>query len=329
MYHSSLFRRPFAALVCLLTIGISACTPAAPTSPTQSPTQSASVATTEAATAGRVLTIGEVSNNPTETIENFQLIADYLAARLTQHGYTSAVVKPAPNFETMVEWLKNGTIDMTFDSVYPAMVLIDRAGVKPILRRWKGGTEQYNTVIFTRADTSITTLAGLKGKMIAFEESFSTSGYMLPKAFLTEADFKVVEEKSTDETVGAEEIGYVFTNGDDPAANVIQWTVSGKTAAGAVNSSDFSDIPDETRKLLVILGETEPLPRHLVLVRGDLDPAVTASLKQAMLEMTTPEAADALEKFDETAKFDDFPQGLDQAVTRMRELYTLAEAGSN
>jgi phosphonate transport system substrate-binding protein len=306
-------------------LGVNACTTAAPT-PTSAPTLAP---TTAPAAAAKVLTIGEISNNPTTTLTNFQPLADYLAAQLGKHGYTSAVVKAAPDFDTMVQWLKSGEIDMTFDSPYPAMIMVDRAGVKPILRRWKGGTEQYHTVIFARADSNIKTTAALKGKMVAFEESFSTSGYMLPKAFLAEASFKMVEKPAPDAAVAAEEIGYVFTNGDDATDNVIQWVVSGKTAAGAVNNKDYNDIPEETRKLLVIVGETEPLPRHLVLVRGDIDPAVIESLKAAMLAMNTPATESILKQFDKTAKFDDFPQGLEKALTRMRQLYNLAEARVN
>lgn len=332
MTHSSLRRLTFATLLYVMVAGISACNtaPAAQSTTVPAQTQAAPAVSTAASTVaptgqGKVLTIGEISNNPAETLTLFQPLADYLGARLGKYGYSSVVIKAAPDLDTMVTWLKNGDLDMTFDSAYPALIMADRAGAKPILRRWKGGVEQYHTMIFVRTDSKITSLTGLKGKMIAFEESFSTSGYMLPKAYLVEAGYTVIEEKDSQDKVGENEIGYIFTNGDDPAASIIQWVVSGKTAAGAVNNKDFDDIPEDTKKLLSVLGETESLPRHLVLVRGTLDPAVSAGIKTILLEMTTPEAADVLKSFGKTAKFDEFPQGPDQAIARMRVLYNLAQ----
>lgn len=275
--------------------------------------------------AAKVFTIAEIASSPSSAIPKFQPLADYLAAHLADYGYSVGAVKIAPDFDTMVQWLKSGQVDLLFDSPYPSMILVDRSGAKPILRRWKGGIGEYNTVIFARADTNIQKVSDLKGKLLALEESTSTSGYMLPKAYLTEAGLKLTEKETIDTTVDNAEVGYIFTNPDDDS-NIVQWVVSGKTPAGAVNSQTYDQLPDATKKLLIELGRTETVPRHLVLVRNELPVAIVESITALLLKMDgSPEGVAVLKQFEKTAKFDTFPNGTEIALQRMRQLYELTQ----
>ncbi len=308
-------------IVLLLTLVFLAACSTVSVTPTAIPT----AAPAAQPTATKVLTIGQIGSSPSSAIPKFQPLADYLAARLTDYGYSAGSVRIAPDFDTMVQWIKAGQIDVLFDSPYPAMILVDRSGAKPFLRRWKGGVSEYNTVIFARTDTNIRNTSDLKGKLLALEEATSTSGYMLPKAFLIDAGLKLVEKASTTESIDSEQVGYIFTNPDDDS-NIVQWVVSGKTPAGAVNSQTYDKLPDDTKKLLTELGRTETVPRHLVLARGNLDAAVVDAIKAVLLKLdATAEGLDILKKFEKTAKFDEFPNGTDTALQRMRQLYELTQ----
>src|SRR5713226_8159898 len=263
--------RLFAAvLFSAFAIFLQACSSATP-----APAVATMVPTTQvtAKAAGKTLTIGEIASSPSATIPKFQPLADYLATNLSAAGYSAGAVKIAPDFETMIKWLKNGEIDLIFDSPYPAMIEVDKGGVKPILRRWKGGVAEYHTILFARKDSNIQSIGDLKGKMLALEEPTSTSGYMLPKAYLAAAGLQIVEKLSPDAPVGSNEIGYMFVRPDNDV-DIIQWVLSGKTPAGAVNSTTFNDFSADAKKTLVVLGETEALPRHIAMVRGDLEPGV-------------------------------------------------------
>lgn len=278
---------------------------------TSTPTPSAPPA------AQKTLVIADVSNNPAKKIKRFQPMADYLAANLKQFGFGVGEVKVASDLDTITSWIKSGEVDIYFDSPYPAMMISDKTGAQPILRRWKGGQPDYYTVIFTTNDRGIKSLADLKGKMIGFDEVSSTTGYLLPMANLLKAGLKPVEKSPTNGVVEADEVGYVFSDDDE---NTIQWVINGKVAAGAVDINSFLEIPEESRKAMTILKESEKVARHVVMVKPGMDPKQVEAIKAALMGMDkTPEGKTILKEFEETAKFDEFPTQAD--IDKMRKLY--------
>ncbi len=162
-----------------------------PTVPPPSPTTTLQAPTTPS----KPLVIGDISDKPAKKVAQIQPLADYLATHLTDFGTGIGEVKIAPDMQTMVHWLQSGEVDLYFDSPYPAMVISDQSGAQPILRRWKDGVADYHAVIFTRTDSGLSSMSDLKGQMVGFEDSFSTSGYLLPAATLLETGLKPVEQK--------------------------------------------------------------------------------------------------------------------------------------
>ncbi|MEZ4646360.1 MAG: phosphate/phosphite/phosphonate ABC transporter substrate-binding protein [Chloroflexota bacterium] len=279
---------------------------------------------TDAVTPTGVLVFGDISDEAAETINGTQPIADYLAAQLGDYGISRAEVKIAPDLDTMVQWMANGEVDLYFDSPYPALVISQKTGAEPILRRWKYGVSAYHTLFFARADAGITTVADLQGHMIAFEESFSTSGYMLPLSYLLEQGLNPVSKESPEVTVAADEIGYTFSTADN---TTIQWVVSGRVVAGVVDNVTYElFVPEETRQEFVVLAETEDVPRQLVLVRPGMDADLKAAIKSGLLTMDETEEGRAVLDVFLTTEFDEFPEGADAALARMRTLYDLAQS---
>jgi phosphonate transport system substrate-binding protein len=266
---------------------------------------------------GEAIVLADVSKNAAQKIRQFQPIADYLAENLKEYGIGVGEVKVAPDLSTIATLLKNGEVDVYFDSPYPAMRVSDESGAQPILRRWKGGNAEYFGVIFIRSDSGIESIEDLRGRTIAFEEPVSTSGYFLPLNYLIDTGLNPVQKGSPVDSVGADEVGYVFSNDDE---NTIQWVISGNVDAGAADLPTFMAIPEESRSALKILAETEKLARHIVLVRPGMDPELVEGIKTVLMDMDkTPEGQATLESFEKTAKFDAFPPEAD--LNRMRELY--------
>ena len=268
-----------------------------------------------------VIVIGDVSNNPAKKIQRYQPMADYLGTKLNQFNIGIGEVKVAPDFKIMAKWLKAGEVDIYFDSLYPAMIVSELSEAKPILRRWKKGSSDYYTIFFTMKNNGINSLADLKGKIIAFDDNRSTSGYMLPLAYLIEANLNPVEKNSEMQTVKTNEVGYIFSDDDE---NSIQWVISKKVNAAAVDNQTFLEIPEETRAQMVILGQTEKVPRQVVVVRPDIDPQLLAEIKTIFTTMhENPEGQETLKLFERTTKLDEFP--IEGNIDRMRELYELVQ----
>lgn len=304
-----MFRQVLAPVLCLsLAIGTGGCQePASEPSSPQSTTSPETPA----------IVFGEISSEPIETISAAQPFVDYLAAQLGELGIGRGEVKVAPDMETMTQWLKTGEVDFYSDSPYPALIVSQQAGAKPVLRRWKDGIAQYHTVIFARGDRGLQSLDDLIGQAIAFEEKFSTSAYLLPLGYLRKAGYPAVEIKSVEAAIPPDRIGYIFT-GD--TKNSIQWVISGKVAAGAIDSASFERIPEATRAQLTILAETETVPRHIILMTPQMDSQRQEAIAEILVKMDeNPEGQSILEGFDETAQFDRLP-GQDP-LSPIRELY--------
>jgi phosphonate transport system substrate-binding protein len=313
--------RKFFSLLALLSLVLVlvACSPAA--TPAVEVTEAPATEPAPTGEGGNAIVLGDISDDPSEVIEGTQPLADYLAARLGDYGITTGEVRVATSAEQMAEMLRNGEVDLYFDSAYPAMLMADASGAQPFLRRWSRGVGEYHSVIFTTRDSGIESIEDLTGKMIAMDNQYSTSGYVLPGAYLTEAGLTLVGKENYDEPVGAEEIGFVFSFDDE---NTLQWVLNGLVDAGVTDNGRYASFPDEAKENLVILAETESVPRQMALAASDIDPELLAAIKEILLGADEDEEGmAALESFAGTAKFDEFPEGIDAAIERMRELQAI------
>jgi phosphonate transport system substrate-binding protein len=273
-----------------------------------------------------VLVLGDISDEAVETINGTQPLADYLASRLEEQGITAGEVKIAPDLETMTQWVEDGQVDLYFDSPYPVLVISDETGATPILRRFRFGVAEYHSIFIVRKDSELASLEDLRGQLVAFEENFSTSGFMLPLSFLIENEMNPVEKASPEVAAGADEVGYVFSTADD---STIQWVISGLVPAGAIDNVTFSRLPEETQAELKIIAETENVPRQLVLVRPGMDAALVEAIRTELLAAEeSAEGQAALEAF-QTTEFAEFEEGAEAALARMRALYEMVQGGGN
>lgn len=270
-----------------------------------------------APTPTKSIVLGDISGDALKKIERYQPLADYLAENLTEFDIGVGEVDIASDIDTMAQKMESGDVNIYFDSLYPALIVSQKSGSEPILRRWKKGKAEYNTIFFARADSGIKSLEDLQGRMLGVEELESTSGYFLPLVYLLEAELNPVEKQQDSDPVAANEIGYVFTGEDE---NTIQWVGSGKVAAGVVDNATFSKIPEESREQLVVLAETETVARQVAVIGPTVDPELRSAIKQLLLDLDeTPEGKEILTTFEETTQFDPLPPG--SGWERMKELY--------
>ncbi len=253
----------------------------------------------------------------------YQPLADYLATKLSKFGIGKGEVKIAPDTETLIQWISAGEVDLYFDSPYPASVVIEKSKAKPLLRAWKKGVAEYNSVFFARKDSGLTSLNDLKGKMIAFEVPDSSSGYMFPLVHLSKHGFNPVRKAEANHTVAADEVGYIFAGTD---LNTVRWVTRGKVTAGVTDNGTFSEIPEATRSKLVVLGETDKFPRQVVVVQPNIDPKLLIAIKTVLMEMDeNNKGREVLKNFNKTAQFDEFPGGAEATLAEMKESYKLIQ----
>ena len=271
------------------------------------------------ATAAQTITLADVSDSPSETIMSFQPLADYLASQLADFGIEQGKVIVAPDLETIAADLESGTVDLYFDSPFPALDVVDEVGAFVLVRRWKGGVAEYHTKIVVPADSGITDLDGLKGALIAFDDSVSTSGYLLPKSHLVGLGYILVEQPSAGSSVAAGEIGYVFAGGEE---NVLAWVLEGKAPAGVLASGDYDALSEDLKRSLRVIETTVAVPRHIALSSPTMDAALRERVTELLLHIhETAEGRAALEAFESTTRFDALPAGPEETLASLRELF--------
>jgi len=87
------------------------------------------------------------------------------------------------DYDGVIQGLLGGTIDMAWlgASGYAKAYLTDPEAVEPIMVKTNvDGSYGYHSIGFARLDSGITSLADMEGKVFAFGDPNSTSGYLIP-----------------------------------------------------------------------------------------------------------------------------------------------------
>lgn len=250
--------------------------------------------------------ISEINKSAIE--EHFREFTRYVARRMSHGSENEARVVIAPTPFEMARLLEQRRVDFYLESPFPTYSInyVHGAG-KTLLRRWKGGQAEYQSLIITKRDGGIKQLSDLRGKTIVFEDPGSTSGYLLPKLFLSRNGFKVVEKRGFDPYASPNEITYFFAYS---RRKLMESVLTKQAAAGTISDYDYASLDEKRKAEITVLSQTEKLPRHLVSVRSDLAPLLTGKLEEVLLSMHNDEdGRRILNKTDQTTKFDRLPGG--------------------
>src|SRR5262245_9637465 len=272
----------------------------------------------------KTITLGIVAPiKEKEVEEHFRDFVRYVARKLAASQPIEGSVVVTPSQSGLANLLAERKVDFYMESPYPTYLINNVYGAgKLLLRRWKGGMAEYYAMIFTKRNSETRRLEDLRGKTIAFEDPGSTSGHFLPKFFLSRLGFQLSEKSRIEPNVAAGEVGYIFAYSQDKLVDLV---LTKQVAAGAFSNDDYATLGKTKKSDIRILAETEKLPRHLVSVRKDLDPALINRLERILLSMDQdPEGRLILQRTDGTTKFDALPGG--EAAMRQRLLDTFYSA---
>ena len=271
---------------------------------------------------GRVLVFGRAQDDAVRAIRDRQEFVDYFAKKLAPVGIAGGKILVVDNLHLLAQAIKENKVDLFHDTPVPTMVLARQTGTVPILRQWKYGEAEYESVILARKSSGIVALSDLEGKVLAFDEPHSTSAHVIPRMLLAEKKMKLVHMTSTG---GAKPkaVGYVFGS-DGSATNLL---ITGRVDAAATSLREFNELRPEIRDLLNVVGKTMSVPRLLISVRKDLEPRLSKALREVLLNMDRdPEGQQVLRRQQKTTKIDEIPvASLQQLKTIEKFVFSLPE----
>lgn len=261
----------------------------------------------------RLLVFGRVYHDPVRSIRDRQEFVDYIAKKLAPLGVTGGRILVVDKLHLLAQATREAKVDFFHDSVVPTMVLARWTGAVPILRQWKYGEAEYHSVILVRKDSGIETLAGLKGRIIAFDEPHSTSAHVLPRMLLVEKKLKLTEV-AFPARPKADEVGFVY--GADGSS--VNFLITGRVDAAATSYREFAELRPDVREALKVIASTRSVPRLLVSVRKNLDANIAKALRKILVNMDKePEGQKALRSQQRTTKIDEIPP---ESLERLRAI---------
>ena len=275
--------------------------------------------------------IGTVDVDAVKQIMKFQPTADYIATKITNETteYKGEVIIPSTVNE-MAKLLKEQRVDLYFESPFTIALVDNESGAVPFLLRWKEGVAQYHSIFIVKNNSSIKTLNDFAGKTIAFEAPESTSGYLLPKAYLVQKGFKLVAEpiagESTKNSSNNDDnniIRYVFAREDQ---NIPLWVDEGKADIGVISNVDFEqEVYESVKSQLKIIDRTIDVPRHVVSHRSEMEPALVQKIKDVLLNMDKdPEGIEILRNFENSTRYEEI-NNKDQLFLPINNMLQLLE----
>jgi phosphonate transport system substrate-binding protein len=220
--------------------------------------------------------------SPTELARKAVPLVKYLEKKLGM----KVEFTPVSDYAAAVEALVNKQVDMAWYGGFTFVQANVRSGGKVIPLVQREEDEKFKSV-FISGDPSIKTLADLKGKTVSFGSQSSTSGHLMPRSVLLQAnidpdkDFKrVAYSGAHDATIAA--------------------VAAGKVDAGALNISVWekfvADKKVDTSKVKVIF-TTPAYFDYNWTVNADMPVAQREKLTKAFLDLNknTPEGKEILE----------------------------------
>lgn len=229
----------------------------------------------------QVLKMGFVPMKDGDTlIESVEPLTEMLSKELgiKVEGFT------ATNYVGVVEGLGSGQVDFGFIPPFAYVLANSESNAKVILTAInKSGEARYRSQFLVRKDSEIKSFSDIKGKIVAFVDPSSTSGYLFPGAHLIKEGIDIEKD-----------IEYVYSGGHDKS---LQLLLNGDVdvATTFVDSreryaKEFPTAMEETE----LLGYTDYIPNISVTLRGDMDPELQDKIKDALLKIQDSEEGKAL-----------------------------------
>ncbi|MFC4321981.1 phosphate/phosphite/phosphonate ABC transporter substrate-binding protein [Litchfieldia salsa] len=228
------------------------------------------------------IVMGFVPSQDSDTIAD---TVEPLANKLGEALGIEVEGKVMTDYSALVEAMGANEVQIGFIPGFAYVLANEQYDVEVILKSMRYGSGTYKAQYVVRADSDIKTLADLEGKIWAYPDAASTSGFLFPAAQLMgEFDLESAEALQTE--FFAE--GIAAGGHDSAAIAVYEGDADVATTFDDVRTTLEEDYPDIMEKL-TILGHTEDIPNDTISVVSELDDELVTQIKEAFMAFNDDE----------------------------------------
>lgn len=191
--------------------------------------------------------------DPTVTLGKYQRILDAMAEAVARP--VSIVLRNT--YAEIIQDLERGDADVGILNAFSYVEIASRAKLTPLARRVRAGRDTYQSYLIVRENAGISRYQELRGKVIAFPDSHSTTGYLLPRLMLHRHRLDLTRDFAR----------VLFVGKHDSTALAV---ANGTAHAGALASYIYEELDPAIRAKLDILDISEPIPFGPVVARAAL-----------------------------------------------------------
>ncbi|MGG0737292.1 phosphate/phosphite/phosphonate ABC transporter substrate-binding protein [Niallia taxi] len=217
---------------------------------------------------------------PQETDEQMQKTYSNFEKELSEKIGMEVEAYQANSYNAAIEAMKNNKADMAMFGPFSYIVAEERAGAELIANLSNPALEgQAPSVIVVPKDSTIQSLADLKGKTIGFADPVSTTGHLLPKSTIVKELNMDVEELESKFFKSVQ-----FAGGHDKALIGVvrgQYDAAGVSAMIPAMLEEKGVIEKDSYR---VIAESEPIPVGAPFaVRGGLDQGTKDKITEFLL----------------------------------------------
>jgi len=217
-----------------------------------------------------------------KVVTSGEAIANYLKE---QTGYYFKVAVPT-SYAAVIEAMGTKEADIAWLATYAYILAHEKFGASVRLSTVRNGLNKYRGQFVARANSKIKKIEDIEGKIVAFTDAASTSGFIYPSAVLQSRGIKPKD--------------YFFAGGH-PQAVLAVYSGRADVACTYWSPPDQNDVPQDARLKLIetypdvlskisIIGYTDWIPNDTVTIRKDFPQGIQDKIIKTLLEyVATPE----------------------------------------
>lgn len=206
-------------------------------------------------------------DTPTRLVEHFQPLVDYIAEKLDR----PVEFYIASSYEDHIRRIAGDGADFAYMGPTPYLRAHDGYASTDAAARVQiiAAEDTYFSVIITRTDSAIHTLADMPGHTMAFGSHKSFSSYYVPRGMLLKAGVTLADLADFSFLGRHERVALAVLHGDYHAGGVRREIAEQYLTQGGG---------------LRIVAESPPLPPHVIVARPELDASLAETLRRILIE---------------------------------------------